>query len=131
MDKIVAYESKDYSIGSRTFGPFQVPLKCTRAKLIASRENWPEKGREGKAPIIHVKIDLSLDGGKTWIDTYVGFTAYGGEVRKVDNTVSPASTVARALPEPDNPNRMIRGIFENAENLKSEISLELEYGNRI
>lgn len=100
--------------------PVQVPLGATHCDVLAQNDGWPEpKDAEGKQQlVVKLRAELSLDGGLTFSPKPsgervwpfgifpLGCTRVGGPVPLgKPNTVG---VINIPLPEPNNPNRMIR-----------------------
>jgi hypothetical protein len=90
-----------YPAGTRVLPATAVPLGIVRLTLTLARLGWPDIGGD----VLRASVELSLDGGQTWTP-WVGFTTGGGDIGM------PASSVTIDVPEPTNPQRMLRGQVE-------------------
>ena len=72
-----------------------------------------------------IALELSYDGGAIWLPGGGG-TAKGGEIRDKAGNVRATTEFRWSWPEPDNPNRRVRGtITINGSALKMGMSLNL------
>jgi hypothetical protein len=83
-----------WDAGVRNFGPFNLPDGSNGFTLELSRDNWPAIGSD----VVKIKMDLSMDGGSTWIDTWVGFSTTGGDLLDRQGAIIPTSNISRQLP---------------------------------
>ena len=107
-DQIEPLDSAELPPQNRTTGKYEIverdiPLGADYIEISLSREGWTLS-----ATAVEASVDLSLDGGRTWISPYLGFTAEGGVVRNKDLVEALHSAASRELPEPRNPNRKLR-----------------------
>ncbi len=75
MAREVIFPSRNRPPGNDRSVDIVVPLGAEQVFIYAVRSTWPDTSEE----VIGVVLDLSLDGGTTWIDNYLGFGAIGGE----------------------------------------------------
>lgn len=105
MPTTLIFPQATYPVGSLTILPQPIPtgLQQVRFSVDVSLHMNPLTQWS-------ILLDLSLDGGVTWIAGYIGASRTGAPLSIDRNgVVSPAAWFARSLPEPNNPNRMIRG----------------------
>lgn len=123
MDFNVILPEKQYPPKTRTLKAVSIPLGATKIAIRATRVNWEDTGEE----IVFGKLDLSLDGGQSWKNRWIGFGARGGVVSDpVTGNVKDYSQVWREIPEPENPNRMVRGEIINTVSFRSAVSIGTE-----
>lgn len=84
------------AIGTRTFGPFNVPDDLSRCTLSLDRTNWTNPDAKLRA-----WFDISIDGGP--FEFWLGMTAQGGQA---------GTTTSMSRPLPEGTNRQIRGGYE-------------------
>ena len=121
MAWIQIFPERNYPSAKQTSGVYDVALGVTQVTLRASRLSWPNTGQE----VIQASFDLSFDGGATWISPYCGFGARGGDYYFRTGILAEYSMVTIALPQPDNPNRKIRGTMNTTTNLRTKIEAEI------
>ena len=112
------YEAKrfDFSIG------VPIPVGLSEVTIMAKRDNWPDSLDN----VIDILIDISFDGGLTWIDGFIGFTARGGEVYDEFGQLMTYSFATCRLPQPENNNRLARGRMISKVPIKTELSIEVK-----
>ncbi len=115
------FPEHQYPTGRNVSGAYTVPVGITQITLRASRVSWPDTGAE----VIRASFDLSMDGGATWISPYCGFGAMGGDHYDRNDVLMPYSWVQIRLPQPDNPNRRIRGGMNVISSLRTGIEVEM------
>lgn len=120
MTVLLAVASRQYAAGTQPIPSTVVPTGLVSARLTLIRDSWPDTGGD----VVSVLIDLSLDGGTTWIQGFFGFTAAGGNL--VDRLGNPlaASFGGRDLPEPANANRRVRGTVTLFTPLRTAVTVE-------
>ena len=93
------------SAGPISFGPVVIPVGLSIVTVRMARNSWADTG----GIVAEMGIDLSLDSGKSWILDHVRVGAVGGDL--IDRKGNPIThtTATIGLPEPNNPNRKIRG----------------------
>jgi len=67
-----------------------------------------------------------MDGGQTWIQNFIGFTTWGGELLDKDKKELLFTSVTRSLPYPSDGKMMVRGGLDIFEDLKSKLTIRLE-----
>lgn len=84
------------AIGTRTFGPFNVPDDLSRCTLALDRTNWTDPNAK-----LRVWFDISVNGSP--FEFWLGMTAQGGQA---------GTTTSMSRPLPEGTNRQIRGGYE-------------------
>lgn len=115
------FPNRRYNQGVDTFGPVSIPVGATKLTLRATRDGWPDTGAE----VIQIMARLSLNGGNTWVD-WAGFGTYGGDARQRDGSIAAESTMVIDLPDPQNPQRQLRGVITIQRALNTAITVTTE-----
>jgi hypothetical protein len=97
--------------GTRTLPPTSIPVGDSVLTLSIDRANWT-----APAVTASMSADLSFDGGVTWLNGWVAFTAIGGP-NQAPTPINPnpnMSFVTTDLGDPNNANRKIRASVTTA-----------------
>jgi hypothetical protein len=122
MPVLATIPSRDYPEGAWTFGPVAVPVGARRARVRLSREGWADLGATSE--VVRVLIEGSPDGGQTW-RRLMGFSTAGGVVL-FDGEVALETWGRCRLPQPENPDRMLRARVQALVTLRTALTLEVE-----
>jgi hypothetical protein len=97
-----------------------VSLTVGQSTLLvsASRQSWTSIGSD----VVKVEIDISFDGGTTW-QLLIGFTASGGTVLDPNSVQATQSSASIGIPQPDNPNRVIRALMQTFTTLSTLVQV--------
>lgn len=118
--------SKNYSNdGVKSSEIITVPLAASMITLLIARDQWTEtKGTAlDKQGAMRVWVELSLDGGKTWI--YLrGCGASGGVLKRENGELITHVKMGVQLFQVDNPLRLVKVHFENYLPIKTKIDVE-------
>jgi hypothetical protein len=120
--EVVIAPQQIFAPGSRAFSVISVAQKMSKVTIILRRDRWPDTGGE----VVKASIDLSLDGGQTWISPFIGLGAKGGDHLTKKGTLSLETKLWSKLPEPSNPDRKIRVVVQNSVYLKTAITVIFE-----
>lgn len=130
MAVVAQIPSRNYAAGAREFGPAAIAQGVTTMKATFTRENWPLTNQD---IVLRVGIEASLDGGLTWPfgaynfnkDTGEGGWMGGVRISSRTGLVVPQESVGfMGIPEPTNPNRLVRAFTELLSGLRTAVTLE-------
>ncbi len=121
--RLSAFPLADYSIGVRTSPDLPLPGGDDYFRLAAVNDGWALD----ESNVIELKADLSLDGGATW-RFLAGFTATG-EQPTLRPGQEAAPSIGVQLPEPNNPDRLIRIRLETKKALVTRVDVESAFRN--
>lgn len=122
MAVVAQVPSNVYAAGPRSFGPAPMALGVIEIKATFTRENWPLTNVD---PVLTVSVEASLDGGATF--PFSAATTWRGGIVVNSRTGVPNASESislRGIPEPDNPNRMIRASVDVLSQLRTAVTLE-------
>ena len=119
--KTIDLASRSYAAGTRTVGPRDIPQGYTTLTATLTRESWPDTGSD----VVTVRVDISYDGGATWILNHVGFTASGGNLTNRQGQATTESRVIVPIPEPTSTTRQLRITVTNAVTLTTGITVDI------
>ena len=110
--------NKNYAQGEkRLSNPQAIPVGVDYARIDVLRSNLPDDPTR----VVTVSADISFDGGVTWSSDPVArqtqnFGAFpimlktsGTQVDANGDVIGPISSIATRVPQPLNPNRVVRG----------------------
>jgi len=125
---IEIFPEVDFVKSKHSFDGKLLPAGYSQITFILDRKKWPRKvdsiGKE--QDIMAGSFDLSMDGGQTWIQNFIGFTTWGGELLDKDKKELLFTSVTRSLPYPSDGKMMVRGGLDIFEDLKSKLTIRLE-----
>jgi hypothetical protein len=122
MTKVINEPSRMYSTGKMNTTAISVDESWKNISLIFTRESWPDTGQD----VVAAQIDLSLDGGTTWIAPYFGFTAAGGVALDREGNSSTESKINAPLPDQVGiQQRLIRVSFDVKTPITTTVSVEV------
>lgn len=111
--------SKDCIAGIHEISSVKVPVGATMVRARIDRRDMD------LSLTVLWGLELSLDGGKTWI-SHGGASAVGKPFYDPDTMKSATeSWFETSLPEPKNPNRMLRGKMDLSKNSKLGLIIEV------
>jgi hypothetical protein len=99
------FSEASYAVGVYPFSAIAIPTEYTQASLKVARSAWLN-------PLSKLKftMEISFDNGVSWPQSFSA-TAQGG-VALVNGLPAPFSFIGAPLPQPENPDREIRGSIE-------------------
>ena len=110
--------NKNYTQGEkRLSNPQSIPVGVDYARIEILRANLPDDPTR----VVTVSADISFDGGVTWSSDAIArqtqnFGAFpimlktsGTQVDANGDVIGPISSIATRVPQPLNPNRVVRG----------------------
>lgn len=97
-----------------------LPPGLSEGTFRIPRINWPE-GED----VVSCDVQISFDDGVSW-GPFVGFKAPGGNKFDRRGDLQPETWVKLALPQPENPRRMVRANVECVEPLSIRLDLDAE-----
>lgn len=122
MTKLIDIVSQTYEAGGVNAGEASIEAGVNSIRLILSREKWPATGLD----VVATQVDISLDGGATWIAPYVGFTAPGGTFFNDDGNTATQSIVEVLLPKQQGlTKRLMRATVDVKTALMTGLSVEV------
>jgi hypothetical protein len=107
---------RNYAVGTHPVAPTPVPAGVARTEILIDRADWLNA-----AVTMNFRLELSLDAGATWSPDPSGqeafpwapfpitFSGRGGAMPMPGGGTLANSTVSFDVPQPDNPNRQVRG----------------------
>lgn len=105
MARVRTIEKGDYTVGEYLFGPRPIPLGRRRFQVAIDRTEF---GADTGDEIGKLELQITFDRGTTWRRlAAVGFR--GGTYIRRDGTTATETRLTVRLPQPDNPDRGIRG----------------------
>lgn len=111
----VARQAGEY-VGEETAVPLwhdYVRLGCARASLPDVRAR----------SILTCALDVSYDGGKTWIAPFLQFSTDGAQLLDREGKVRTDSWAQRRLEQPDNAERMVRVRMSAGQALRTKVDI--------
>jgi hypothetical protein len=124
---------RDYPVRSHDIGPIAIAAGLSRVKLTLSRNEWLNPAAK-----VDAIFEISLDGGNIWSPKASGedvfpwgvfpitFSAQGGNFIGKQGQIVAFSGFDMPLPEPQNPNRQIRGFVDvKGDVVRTAVTLEI------
>lgn len=105
-EKTIALPTRNYQSGTRQINSLPVAVEVEGVTIAVDRSQLTDPKTNDNA--IRLQVELSLDGGQTYPMIF-GFTTPDGVYRLRDGTIVTESLQTFDFPEPQNPNRRIRG----------------------
>lgn len=105
FDYITAISEKTFSDEIKQSNIIDVPDEAKEIEIRAKRDNWTDYKKQS---IIKLRLDLSLDGGLTWIEPFMGFGTSGGVLVKENLSPLEYSWARRPLIEGKNRKARVR-----------------------
>lgn len=110
--------SQVYTVGQRTFGPFNLAPGATKIQATFTRENWPLTFND---VVLKVNIAASIDGGLTY--PYFAASELRGGVH-VDRTGTRTTSLVALTGVPDAPSRKVQASVEVMADLSTSVTVE-------
>lgn len=102
MSSVIFMANAVYPNGTRTVGPFAVPVGIEKMTFSFDRSNWSQSNRK-----LSVAIEYSGDSGSSW-RSLCGFESEGGTSYNDDGSVSTETYLSLFLPDPQSTERMLK-----------------------
>lgn len=118
-EEIILLPSKEYKTGIYEFQAVAIPKEAQTITVSATRNQWPDTGRE----VVYVQIDYSKDGGRTWANLF-GFKTIGGvSLDRKTGVVQDQSWVEFNVPDVGGLDRLIKGRLETYTDLTTQVKI--------
>lgn len=111
-----------YPPGEQGFPAYDIPAAASKVRVALTRAGWKETNDPA---LVTVTVDFSGDGGASWIESWMKFTATGGQLSYKGLPYN-ESGIMRQLPDEAGATRKIRIHLSLKETIMTSVKVEVD-----